>query len=62
MELRLSVVRVNVKRGTEGGVSRENVELRKLAMVLVLCDAMVAKSMSKLCLVLKGSYPMSQLT
>ncbi len=37
----LSVVRENIERGTEGGMSRENMELWKLAMILVLCGAMI---------------------
>ncbi len=43
-----SVARENVERGTEGGMPRENMELQKLAMILVLYDAIVLKSMSKL--------------
>ncbi len=49
MMLRWGVVRENVKRGTEGGMSRENVGLRKL-MILVLYGMMVLKLMSKLVL------------
>ncbi len=33
--------RDNIERGAEGGMARENVELQKLAMILVLCSAMV---------------------
>ncbi len=40
--LRWVVVRENIERGTKGGMSRENGELQKLAMVL--------KSMLKLVL------------
>ncbi len=43
-----SVARENVERGTEGGMPRENMELQKLTMILVLYDAIVLKSMSKL--------------
>ncbi len=32
---------INVERGAEGGLARENVELRKLVAILVLYDAMV---------------------
>ncbi len=35
------MARENVERGAGGGMVRENVELRKLAMILVLYDAMV---------------------
>ncbi len=34
-------VEINVGRGAEGGLARENMELRKLAMILVLYDARV---------------------
>ncbi len=37
----LCVVRENIERGAGGGMSRENVELRKLARILVLYDARV---------------------
>ncbi len=33
--------KINVERGAEGGLARENVELRKLVAILVLYDAMV---------------------
>ncbi len=39
--LGLGVARENVKRGTESGMSRENMELQKLMMILVLYGAMV---------------------
>ncbi len=48
--LRLSIVRENVERGTEGGMSRENMELWKLAMILVLYSVMVLKLVLKLVL------------
>ncbi len=32
---------INVERGAEGGLSRENMELRKLVVILVLYDAMM---------------------
>ena len=32
---------IDVERGAEGGLARENVELQKLAMILVLYGAMV---------------------
>ena len=32
---------INVERGAEGVLARENVELRKLVAILVLYDAMV---------------------
>ena len=32
---------INMERGAEGGLARENVELRKLVAILVLYDAMV---------------------
>ncbi len=35
------MVRENVERGAESGMARENMELRKLAMILVLYDARV---------------------
>ncbi len=60
MMLRSSEMSDNVERGTEGGRSRDNVELQKLAMILVLYSAMLLKSMLKP--VLKRSYPMSKLT
>ncbi len=44
--LRSSEVRDSVERGTEGGMARENMELQKLVMILVLYGAMVLKSMS----------------
>ncbi len=47
---RFSVVRENMARGTEGGMVKENRELWKLAMILVLYGVMVLKSMSKLVL------------
>ncbi len=37
----LCVARENVERGAGGGMSRENVELRKLVRILVLYDARV---------------------
>ncbi len=37
----LGVARENIERGAGGGMSRENVELRKLAIILVLYDARV---------------------
>ncbi len=48
--LRSSETRDNVESGTAGGMSRENVELQKLVMILVLYNALVLKSMSKLVL------------
>ncbi len=60
MMLRSSEMRDNVERGTEGGMARENVELQKWVMILVLYGVTVLKLMSKL--VLKLSYPMSKLT
>ncbi len=53
-------MRDNIERGTECGMLRDNVELQKLALILILYGAMVLKSMPKL--VLKRSYPMSKLT
>ncbi len=41
MGLRLSVAGENMKRGSEGGMARENMELQKLAMILVLYSAIV---------------------
>ncbi len=32
---------INVERGAEGGLARENVELRKLVAILVLYDVMM---------------------
>ncbi len=37
----LCVARENVERGARGGMSRENIELQKLARILVLYDARV---------------------
>ncbi len=37
----LCVARENVERGAESGMARENVELQKLAIILVLFDARV---------------------
>ena len=39
--LKSSEARDNIERGTEGGMVRENVELQKLMMILVLCDVMM---------------------
>ncbi len=33
--------KINVERGAEGGLARENVELQKLVAILVLYDAMM---------------------
>ena len=41
MEWGLWVARENVERGAESGMARENMELRKLAIILVLYDARV---------------------
>ncbi len=41
MEWGLCVTRENIERGTESGMVRENVELQKLAMILVLYDVRV---------------------
>ncbi len=41
MEWGLCVARENVERGTESGMVRENVELRKWAIILVLYDVRV---------------------
>ena len=49
---------INVGRGAEGVLARENVELRKLVAILVLYDAMCCVDVET-CLVLKRSYPMS---
>ncbi len=57
----LSEARDIVERGTEGGMSRENVELRKLTMILVLYGA-GAEVDVKTGLVLKTVYPVSKLT
>ncbi len=40
-ECGLCVARENIEQGAGGGMSRENVELRKLARILVLYDARV---------------------
>ncbi len=54
-------MRENVKRGAEGGMSRENVVLRKLVGILVLYGA-GAEVNVKTGLVLKTTYPVSKLT
>ncbi len=41
MKWRLCVVIENVERGAGSGMERENMELRKLAVILVLYDVMV---------------------
>ncbi len=46
--LRSSEMRENIERGTEGGMARENMELQKLMMILVLYGAMVLVLTSKL--------------
>ena len=48
MGLRLSVVRENMEKCAEGGIARENMELQKLMMILVLYGVIVLRSMSKL--------------
>ncbi len=48
MGLRLSAAVENVEQGAEGGMARENMELQKLVMILVLYGVMVLKLMSKL--------------
>ncbi len=60
-ECRRPGVRENVGRGAEGGMLRENVELQKLAMILVLYGA-GAEVDVKTGLVLKTIYPVSKLT
>ncbi len=37
----LGVARENVERGAESGIARENVELQKLAIILILFNARV---------------------
>ncbi len=49
MEWRQHRVRENVKRGTESGMARENMELRKLVMILVLYDVRVLSRCQNLC-------------
>ncbi len=44
----LCVVRENVERGAESGMMRENVELRKLAIITGPIQCEGAESMSKL--------------
>ncbi len=46
--LRSREARENIERGTAGGMSRENVELQKMVMILVLYSAIVLMLMSKL--------------
>ncbi len=41
MERGQGVARENVERGAESGMVRENVELQKLAIILILFDARV---------------------
>ncbi len=41
MEWGLCVVRENIEQGAESGMARENMELRKLAMILILYNARV---------------------
>ncbi len=36
-----AIGKINVERGAESGLAKENVELRKLVAILVLYDAMV---------------------
>ncbi len=48
--LRSHKTRDNVERGTECGMLRDNVELQKLVLILVLYGVMVLKSMPKLVL------------
>ncbi len=60
-ECRRPGVRENVGRGAEGGMLRENVELRKLVMILVLYSA-GAEVNVETGLVLKTIYPVSKLT
>ncbi len=57
----LSDTRDIVERGTEGGISRENVELQKLGMILVLYGA-GAEVEVETGLVLKMIYPVLKLT
>ncbi len=54
-------MRKNVEQGAEGGMSRENVVLQKLAMILVLYGA-GAEVDVETGLVLKMIYPVSKLT
>ncbi len=60
-EWRLHEARENVERGVEGGMSRENVVLQKLAKILVLYGA-GAEVDVETGLVLKTIYPVSKLT
>ncbi len=55
------MARENVERGAGGGMLRENVELQKLARILVLYGA-GAEVDVKTVLVLKTIYPVSKLT
>ncbi len=57
----LCVARENVEQGAGGGMSRENVVLRKLARILVLYGAGAEVDVETI-LVLKTIYPVSKLT
>ncbi len=60
-EWRRRGARENVGRGAEGGMSRQNIVLQKLARILVLYGA-GAEVDVKTGLVLKTIYPVSKLT
>ncbi len=59
--LRSRETRDNVERGTECGMSRDNVELRKLVLILVLYGV-GAEVDVETGLVLQTIYPVSKLT